>query len=77
MNSKKHKKFKKEERYCNCKDNKIIRGCGGCFYFLGFLGATGYYIQTAFGFWAGVLGVLKALVWPVFLIFEVLKFLGA
>ncbi len=51
-------------------------GCGGGFYFLGFLGAAIYYISTATGFWVGVLGFLKALVWPAFLVFELLKFLG-
>ena len=50
---------------------------GGCFYFLGFLGSAIYYISTASGFWNGVLGVLKALVWPAFLVFELLKFVGA
>ena len=52
-------------------------GSGGCSYFLGFLGAAIYYISTANGFWMGVLGVLKALIWPAFLVFELLKFLGA
>ncbi|MCA9485534.1 MAG: hypothetical protein KC506_01685 [Nanoarchaeota archaeon] len=52
-------------------------GCGGCGYFLGFLGAAIYYISTTNGFWAGVLGVLKAAVWPAFLVFELLKFIGA
>lgn len=57
-------------------------GCGsycghGSFYGLGFIGAVIYYIMNATGFWMGVLGVLKALVWPVFLVFELLKFLGA
>ena len=54
-------------------------GCGGCSgfgYFMGFIGAAIYYISTASGFWAGVLGVLKAIVWPAFLIFEVMKFLA-
>jgi hypothetical protein len=51
-------------------------GCGGCAYFLGFLGAAIYYINTATGFWNGVLGILKALVWPAFLVFELLKFLA-
>lgn len=51
--------------------------CGGCGYFLGFIGAAVYYISTATGFWMGVLGVLKALVWPAFLVFELLKMLGA
>ncbi|MBU0760158.1 MAG: hypothetical protein KJ600_00055 [Nanoarchaeota archaeon] len=64
-----------------CKDDKkknwSCGGTGGCGYFLGFLGAAVYYISTATGFWVGVLGVLKALVWPAFLVFELLKFLGA
>jgi hypothetical protein len=48
------------------------KSCGGCAYFLGFLGAAVYYIQTATGFWMGVLGVLKALVWPAFLVYQLL-----
>jgi len=52
-------------------------GSGGTVYGLGFLGAVIYYISTASGFWIGVLGFLKALVWPAFLVFELLKFLGA
>ena len=52
-------------------------GCGGAFYGLGFIGAAIYYISHATGFWNGVLGVLKAIVWPAFLVFELLKFLGA
>ncbi|MCC7574911.1 hypothetical protein KO361_04940 [Candidatus Woesearchaeota archaeon] len=51
-------------------------GCGGAFYFLGFLGAAIYYVSQATGFWAGVLGILKALVWPAFLVFELLTFIG-
>jgi len=49
----------------------------GAIYGLGFLGALIYYISTAPTFWAGVVGILKSLVWPAFLIFELLKFLGA
>jgi len=45
-------------------------------YTLGFIGAVVYYISTVAGFWAGVLGVLKAIVWPAFLIFNLMKFLG-
>jgi len=52
-------------------------GCGGAFYGLGFIGAVIYYISTATGFWVGVLGVLKAIVWPAFLVLELLKFVGA
>lgn len=52
-------------------------GCGGGAYFLGFIGAVVYYISTAPSFWWGVWGVIKALVWPAFLVFELLKFIGA
>ncbi len=44
-------------------------------YCLGFIGAVIYFIQTATGFWMGVLGFLKALVWPAFLVYELLVFL--
>jgi len=46
-------------------------------YGLGLIGAAIYFISQATGFWLGVLGFLKALVWPVFLVYEVLKFVGA
>jgi len=51
-------------------------GPAGGIYFLGFIGAAVYYISTATGFWNGVLGLLKALVWPAFLVYGALKFLG-
>lgn len=50
---------------------------GGAIYGFGFLGAVIYYIQAATGFWMGVLGVLKAIVWPAFLVYELLAFLNA
>lgn len=43
---------------------------------LDLLGALIYYISTATGFWVGVLGVLKAIVWPAMLIYHALKFFG-
>lgn len=46
-------------------------------YGVGLIGAAIYYISTATGFWVGVLGFLKALVWPAFLVYEALKSLGA
>jgi len=51
--------------------------CSGIGYILGFVGAIIYYISVTTSFWVGVLGILKALVWPAFLIYELLKFLGA
>jgi hypothetical protein len=49
---------------------------GNAGYGLGFIGAAIYFISTATGFWMGVLGILKAIVWPVFLVFQLLKNLG-
>ena len=58
---------------------KIERRAGGgdAVYGLGLIGALIYYIQAADGFWGGVLGVLKAFVWPVFVVYDLLKFLAA
>ena len=60
-----------------CKHSHDRGSFAGVFYFLGFLGAAIYYISNASSFWWGVLGFLKALVWPVFLIWEALNFFGA
>ena len=48
----------------------------GAVYGLGLIGAAIYYISVATGFWMGVLGFLKAIVWPVFLVYEALKHLS-
>lgn len=48
----------------------------GAVYGLGMIGAAVYYISHADGFWAGVLGLLKAMVWPAFLVYEAMKKLG-
>ena len=48
----------------------------GMVYCLGVIGAAVYYIGAATSFWMGVLGFLKALVWPAFVVYELLKFLG-
>ncbi|HYC79795.1 MAG TPA: hypothetical protein VEC17_02105 [Candidatus Binatia bacterium] len=47
----------------------------GGVYCLGFIGAVVYYIQTATSFGDGVLGFLKALVWPAFLVHKLMQFL--
>jgi hypothetical protein len=50
-------------------------GGGGAVYGLGMIGAVIYYIQYASSFWVGVLGILKAIVWPAFMVYDLLKFL--
>jgi hypothetical protein len=49
---------------------------GGGIYFLGFVGAAVYYVSTATDFWMGALGILKAIVWPAFLVYSALSNLG-
>lgn len=48
----------------------------GAVYGLGFIGAAVYFIFHATGFWMGVIGFLKALVWPAFLVYEAFKHFG-
>ncbi len=57
---------------------KIIKGSNGgnAVYCLGLFGALIYYIQQANTFGEGVLGILKALVWPAILIHKVLTMLN-
>jgi len=72
--------LKKDIKNCcsnNCGCKKTSSSCSGCTYFLAFIGAAIYYISTATTFWGGVLGVLKAIVWPIFLIIELFQFIGA
>lgn len=50
-------------------------GAADAVYGLGFIGAAIYFIGAASTFWMGVLGFLKAIVWPVFLVLEAFKVL--
>ena len=52
-------------------------GPAGAVYGLGLIGAAIYYISAATTFGMGLLGFLKAVIWPVFLVMEALKSLGA
>ena len=51
-------------------------GTMGGFYFLTLVGAAVYYVQQSSGFWMGVLGILKAIVWPTLLIYKVFTLLN-
>ncbi|MEY4452404.1 MAG: hypothetical protein RIT51_82 [Actinomycetota bacterium] len=59
------------------KNINIASGSAGGLYFMGFVGAAIYYVSNATDFWVGVLGVIKSLVWPAFLVYEALTALGA
>jgi hypothetical protein len=49
----------------------------GAFYGLGMIGAAIYFIGQATSFWIGVLGFLKAIIWPVFFVIESFKLFAA
>jgi hypothetical protein len=55
--------------------NKNYGGFGSS-YGLGFIGAAVYFVMQADSFWMGVLGIIKALFWPAFLVYGLLKYLG-
>jgi hypothetical protein len=45
-------------------------------YGLGLIGAWIYYLVHAETFWMGALGILKGIVWPAMLVYELMKYLG-
>lgn len=51
-------------------------GIAGSAYFMAFIGAAVYYIQSATSFGMGVVGFLKAIVWPAFLVYNLLQFMN-
>ena len=53
-----------------------ISPSSGAVYGLGLIGAAYYFISHSTGFLAVVIGLLKALVWPAFLVYGVLKLIG-
>ena len=55
--------------------NKHVGGGGGAVYGLGLIGALVYFLQQAPTFWGALVGILKAIVWPAFVVYELLKFL--
>jgi len=71
-----------EQETCVCASDKKKWGKGGgcapsgAAYGLGLIGALVYFIQNAETFWMGAIGVLKALVWPAFIVYKLLEFLN-
>ncbi len=48
-------------------------GGGGAVYGLGWIGALVFYLQQADAWWEYLLAILKSIVWPAFLVFDVLS----
>jgi hypothetical protein len=47
----------------------------GAIYGMAVIGAAVYYVRHAVTFWAGVIGIIKAIFWPAVLIYKVLDLL--
>ncbi len=59
------------------KGNKTVKvinknGPFGGVYFLAFIGAAVYFVQHSAGFWGFILAILKAAVWPAFVMHQAL-----
>jgi hypothetical protein len=57
------------------KKGMVDNGIMGGIYGMAFIGGAVYYIQHAETFWAGVLGIIKALFWPGVLMYKILELL--
>lgn len=55
--------------------NKRVGDGMSAVYCLGLIGALAYYLQQATSFGEGVVGILKAIVWPAFVVYKLLEFL--
>jgi hypothetical protein len=50
----------------------VNRGGWGFAYFLGMIGSAVYYVQQTTTFSGDIAGLLKALVWPAFVVYRIL-----
>lgn len=75
-NLKDAEKWKKWSK--NKKNSGGGNNSGGALYFVGFIGSFIYWIQAAVGFGAIITGFLKSLVWPAYIVYNLLvSFYGA
>ncbi len=58
--------------------NKMTPGNSGGHgaYFLGMIGSAVFWVQQASSFWPTIGALLKAIVWPAFVVYDLLKFIG-
>jgi hypothetical protein len=63
----------------NDRSVKVINEHGpmGFIFFVAFIGAAVYFVQQSTDFWTFILAILKAIVWPAFVLYHVLQMLHA
>ncbi len=54
------------------KNNNVGGSPAGPIYFFGMIGAAVYFLHTTVSFWPSVGALLKAIVWPAFLVYHLL-----
>ena len=59
------------------KSNRGAGGGGGAVYGLGLIGAVVYYWQEAHGFWEHLWAIGEGILWPAFVVYDLLGHLGA
>jgi hypothetical protein len=59
------------------KSNRGAGGGGGAVYGLGLIGAVVYYWQEANGFWEHLWAIGEGILWPAFVVYDLLGHLGA
>jgi hypothetical protein len=58
------------------KSNRGAGGGGGAVYGLGLIGAVVYYWQEANGFWEHLWAIGEGILWPAFVVYDLLGHLG-
>lgn len=56
--------------------NSYKEHSGGWVYFLGIVASFIYFLESATGFWEGVIALLQAFVWPAYAVYYLFKLLG-
>lgn len=55
----------------------VNNGQWGFVWFVAYIGAAVYFVQRSSGFWGVIGALIKAIVWPGFVVYHVLQFLHA
>jgi hypothetical protein len=65
----------KGEHMAHTDKTKVVTTDGplGFVFFVAFIGATVYFVNQSHGFWGFIVAILKACVWPAYVVYEVLK----
>ncbi|MEK7582359.1 MAG: hypothetical protein AAB452_00675, partial [Patescibacteria group bacterium] len=67
-----------DNHQCECRKyrHRGAQGMSSGVYGLAFIGAAVYFIQNADSLGSGIIGLLKAIIWPALVVYNLLGFLG-